>query len=461
VDTIDLYELYSYEVKDTQLSRYTLEEVAVFEGVVHKIERDKPFHQMSKDELEEYNRRDAQILVEIEEKYGFVEQKIELANEINWFINILSPSRFGDALVLRKLRELGYVAPTRYEVPEKSYKGGYVKEPKVGVFEKIVVFDINSLYPNIIVNNKIDVANLKGECLPEIIRHYLTERQNLKQLFKETKNKKYDIKQKAVKILANSLYGLFGLRYFRFYDAEKAGTITRIGRETIQNLEKFMKDLGYEVLYADTDSVFIQVEDLSIVSELESLINTYIAPYTAKVDYIFEKVLFFGTEEKATKKRYYGITAEGKEIVKGIELRRRDWCGLTKKILHDMLRLALSGVTKQQFILKKADYKRRLYRGEFDEDLIITKSVRAIDEYKVNQMHVKALKKALERGYPNMGKISYIITRGGNVEPVLESLKDKPDYRWYWKHQILPALERVEKAVWSKKGKQQHLNIYY
>lgn len=222
-----------------------------------------------------------------------------------------------------------------------------------------------------------------------------------------------------------------------------------------------MKDLGYTVLYADTDSVFIQVEDLSIVPELESLINVYLAPYTAKVDYIFEKVLFFGTEKRAAKKRYYGITTEGKEIIRGIELRRRDWCGLTKKVLHDALRSVFSGITKEQFILKKADYKRRLYRGEFDQDLIITKSVKDLNDYKVNQPHVKALRKALAQGYPNTGKISYIIVRGGDVEPVIESLKHKPDYRWYWKHQILPVLERVEKAVWVKKGKQQHLNMYY
>ena len=196
-----------------------------------------------------------------------------------------------DTIIYRKLHENKIVVPFSEDKTKSNYPGGYVKEPLVGIHDNVVSFDLNSLYPSIIMqynmspetiadgevtnvdieavltksqklnnNNKALAANGqyfnidKVGIVPMIIDEMYNERVGIKQemisaqqelqnVDKEDKQKLYQIerqislsenKQMAIKILLNSLYGAMGNKYFRFFDQRIAEAITLTGQLTIR-----------------------------------------------------------------------------------------------------------------------------------------------------------------------------------------------------------------------------------
>jgi DNA polymerase elongation subunit (family B) len=93
---------------------------------------------------------------------------------------------------------------------------------------------------------------------PTILDDLFKMRQEAKAKFKETRDQKYDMKQKATKILMNSFYGVLGHPGFRLYRRDIAEAITWFGRETIQHTKVELEKLNYEVVAGDTDSVFFK-----------------------------------------------------------------------------------------------------------------------------------------------------------------------------------------------------------
>ena len=428
-DYIDLHDLYYKEVKG--LSSYTLEEVARHEGKMQKIKREKPIHRMNREELEKYNVRDVEIVKEIDKEYGFTELKLQLANMVNLTTDMLSPLLLGDSVVIRRIKELGKVAPTKEKHEKEPYIGAFVKTPKAGLHRNIAVFDVTSMYPMIIINENIDIDGFRGEVLPHLERTFLKARNFAKKMYKKTKDKKYNVQQKSIKVVCNALYGLLGLKHFRFYNFKKAAKITTTGRKILKEIEKCVEDLGLSVLYQDTDSVFVPLsseDDLKTVAiGLQDYINMMIEPYEVKLEYIFDKILFFGSEEKGTKKKYIGITKDGKKVVKGVEMRRRDWSPLAKRVMDEVCKMVFDGKAKSEILAYLADIKKHLYKGKLDEELVITKSVKNLEDYKVKQPHVRALEKALQLGAGVMaGKISYVYYGNNQVMPVIEGKLLKP-----------------------------------
>ena len=456
---IDLHDLYKADVKG--LSAYTLLEVAEYEKLegypIKKAAEGKRVYMMTRKQLMEYNVNDAAMLQEIEDKYGFIETQITLSRLVNIPLDQMTPITRADVAILRRMRELGYVAVNRRRIKPKPYKGAIVlKPPAPGLYRNIVELDFESMYPNIIIYEKIDVGRFKGEVLPYILKQLLEERRRYKKLYKETGDKKYDIMQKALKIFMNSCYGAFGQPYFRYYDYEKAEAVTRKGRQLLQLVRQFLEDHGYPVLYGDTDSIFVQIPDAETKEELVEygkmlggLVDLVIEPYHIKYEAAGD-ILFLkkANSSDPAKKRYILKTIDDEWIIRGIELRRSDWDALTKEVVWRVVEMIFQGKSREDVKKYLTEVRKKMYSGEYDDKLIISKSIDVGKEYKVKAEHVRAYKKLVKRiGSPiKIDRIMYVYV-GGDVEPLLteaeiEKYRRRLNYRKYWR-KLENAVNRV------------------
>lgn len=470
-NTIDLMAEYMGAVKG--LSSYSLEEVSKHEGFEKIKHREMSICQMRKNRslLKEYNMYDAELLYLIDKEYGFTDVKFEVAKQTNLTLDIMSQTRIGDALIIWRLRELGYVAKDKSKKKKERYQGAIVLEPQPGLYSYVGYYDVNSLYPNVIIYKNIDIEDFNGEVMPYIERMLLEDRAKYKKLYKETKDPRYNIMQNAKKILANGLYGLFGTPSFRYYDKDKAYAITSGGREVLLKIKDFVENqLGLKVLYGDTDSVFVHLApafdpenaDIDAIKEfgefVKDEINENIVPFQVKMEALMTKILFFKSVSKGgVKKRYVGITDKGTYVVRGLEVRRSDWSELTKEVMWRIFDMILKeGKTKKDVMAYLRQVKKNLYAGKYDDKIVLAKSLsKAVSDYKATPPHVRAYLKAKKRGYEFVGeKIRYVWVKGGDVEPVYHGVdlsKLQIDYDTIWETQIMSPVRRILDSIGAGK----------
>ncbi|XP_035145070.1 DNA polymerase alpha catalytic subunit isoform X3 [Callithrix jacchus] len=252
-----------------------------------------------------------------------------------------------------------------------AYAGGLVLDPKVGFYDKfILLLDFNSLYPSIIQEFNICFTtvqrvaaeaqkitedgeqeqipelpdpNLEMGILPREIRKLVERRKQVKQLMKlQDLNPdlmlQYDIRQKALKLTANSMYGCLGFSYSRFYAKPLAALVTYKGREILMHTKEMVQKMNLEVIYGDTDSIMINTnstnleEVFKLGNKVKSEVNKLYKLLEIDIDGIFKSLLLL------KKKKYAALvvepTSDGKYItkqeLKGLDIVRRDWCDLAK-----------------------------------------------------------------------------------------------------------------------------------
>jgi len=252
-----------------------------------------------------------------------------------------------------------------------AYAGGLVLEPKRGFYDKcVLLLDFNSLYPSIIQEYNIDFTTVKydktkkfGELaegedplsiipevpdqgqeegvLPRLIRTIVTKRRAVKDAMKKEKDpaklKVMDVRQLALKIMANSMYGCLGFTHSRFYAKPLAALVTFKGREILQDTMDLSNDqMGHEVIYGDTDSIMVYTatDDLQEVkkigNEIKREVNKKYRLLEIEIDGVMQSMLLLN------KKKYAALMVEEKNGVvtlvketKGLDLVRRDWCELS------------------------------------------------------------------------------------------------------------------------------------
>ena len=263
----------------------------------------------------DYNMKDVELVDRLEEKMGLITLALTIAYKggVN-YQDTFGVTAIWESIIYRKLNANKVVVPlSSEEKPYRPFAGGYVKEPQVGRHEWIVSFDLNSLYPNLIVQYNMSPETLtdntqmndvsyylsgqtvSGEysvaangstyrkdidgVLPQIIEEYYDERVSVKKLqlaAQKEIQKGYttqldkeivtlENKQLAIKILLNSLYGALGNKHFHYFDIRLAEGVTLSGQLAIQWAEKAMnaamnKLLNTEkdyVVAIDTDSLYV------------------------------------------------------------------------------------------------------------------------------------------------------------------------------------------------------------
>jgi DNA polymerase I len=377
--------------------------------------------------------------------------------------------------LMREAYKIGELIPRRVERPYFPYSGAVVLAPKPGVHENISVLDFKAMYPSIMMIHNVspdtyvplsepapssgvniapevghrfrkDPAGFYKEVLSSLIAIRDQIRPKLSKL--DPKSMEYrvlDARQKAVKVITNAAYGYTGWVGARWYIKPVAEAATAWGRYTIMNTIDLAKKVGLEVVYSDTDSLFVKNEldkIKKISAEVERTLGLEIKP-----DEIYTRILF--TEAK---KKYCGLLPDGSLNIVGLEVVRGDWAGCAKNVQGKVLELIL----KKQAPERAAEYVRQYIvdlrqKNVPYKDLIIWKTLtKPAEEYAVKAPHVEAAKLLLKEGYAlSMGdKIGYVITVGAGklytkAKPYALASYDEVDVEYYMTNQVLPAASRI------------------
>ena len=261
----------------------------------------------------DYNIRDVELVERFEDKMGLITLALTMAYRggVN-YTDTFGTTAIWDSIIYRDLYQDNVIVPFPTEQQKGDYPGGYVKEPQVGMHDHVVSFDLNSLYPSLIMQYNMSPETIINtttpgmdvekvlemdwfkrsptECvavggqhfrtdvqgvLPRIIEEMYTERVDVKKAMikaqkelqkvnKDDKQELYRIqkeislnenRQMAIKILLNSLYGALGNRYFRFFDQRVAEAITLSGQAIIRWGENAANSYLNKALKTDTDYV--------------------------------------------------------------------------------------------------------------------------------------------------------------------------------------------------------------
>lgn len=366
------------------------------------------------DNLIHYNVQDVMLCVEIDRS----ERLIEFMNELRILCycqleDTLTVTRMLDSYVL-KLYHNRLVFPSKEHHDVKHYKGAIVELNTEGLHRNVAVFDLSSLYPSIIVsanlspesiennNSSLVIGNHKVRqdirgYLPETVKTLFSERKRFKDLrnkeeYESDRYKFYDMRQTAMKIILNSIYGQTAYPNSRLYDARVAETITWVGREIITWSKDYIEDIGYKVLYIDTDSLHVEFDEINLenMKNVLGLINCSYDEFAGKLglknhifNMDFEKIyskVFYG---QGTKKRYAGALCykDGKTVdildVWGFETKRSDASTFTKEMLKNVFDMVLRQDKPKDQILKYiGDEIDRIRKGDFSfEEIGIPKGM--------------------------------------------------------------------------------------
>ncbi|RLI73354.1 DNA polymerase, partial [Archaeoglobales archaeon] len=408
-------------------------------------------------------------------------------------------SQLDEAYLMRKAVEQNVIIENnpkqediRIRRMKPSYTGGFVLEPKRGIHTDIVVFDFRSLYPTIIITHNIspDTIDCKHEeCRtnrpPNFDHHFCTKKKGfIPRNLEDVIRRRVEIKQKmksfqkgsaeykslynmqyALKIIANAMYGYMGYVGARWYCYACAAATAAFGRHYIKKSIEIAKEEGCEIIYGDTDSLFVRIpsvgkERLKETSlNLLQKINSQL-PGIIELEFRgnYEAGIFVTVkgEKRGAKKRYALIDKEGNLEIRGFETVRRDWCELAKWVQHEVLRIILQERDINKALKLVRDTIKRIRDGKAtkDELTIYTQLTMPLNAYRAIGPHVKAAMKLKQMGEP-VGEgmvVSYIITKGaGSISdramPADFVGEGEYDPEYYVNHQVLPAAMRVLQAL--------------
>ena len=376
LDYLEVFKKFTYNTLGQQES-YRLDHIAHVVLGERKLsyEEHGNLYTLYKEDYEkfiDYNIRDVELVHLIDQKLDLISLVLTMAYRggVN-YQDTLGTTAIWDSIIYRMLNKQRIAVPAKTEKPKTAYPGGYVKDPQVGSHDWVCSFDLNSLYPNIIVqynmspetvldgfyndvsvdkilNREIDVSSEdfclaptgirfsqdKKGVVPEIIEQYYAERRIIKdEMLKAQKelqknpSKELEYKitalnnqQMAIKILMNSLYGALGNRWFRYFDQRVAESITLAGQLSIKWAERAVNDEMKKLLKTDDDYV-VAIDTDSLYIRMGDLVNQFNPKDPVKfLDKIcsehFEKVLEKSYAELAAVTNAYTNRMEmGREVI--------------------------------------------------------------------------------------------------------------------------------------------------
>jgi DNA polymerase I len=385
--------------------------------------------------------------------------------------------RQADWYLLAEAHRRGILAPDkRAHQGSADYEGGVVLEPPAGIHEDVVYLDFSSMYPSIMVAYNISpdtyvpreaAPEVAVDEAPEVGHRFRTEpdgffKRLLEQLIDRRNGLKdemadlpadsqerhnLEVEEQAVKVLTNAFYGYMGWSGARWQSVPCAEATTAWGRHFIQRAVEMADDMGLEVLYGDTDSVMIASDPAAeaFITEVNEEL-----PIELEVEAHFDTLFFTGA-----KKRYAGRTKDGETIVRGLEVRRGDWCEYAKDVQQEVIDTLLTEQDPDQATRFAKDAVQALRDGEvpLDELRIYKTLTMDPEDYSSKQPHAMAVQRAREQqeGFeaPIGSKIGYVIVDDGDLVSERARLIDfldedeELDADYYIDKQVVPAAHRV------------------
>jgi len=345
LDYMDIFKKFGYSFGPQE--SYRLDHIANVVLGERKLAYDGTLHTLYSTDHQkfiDYNIKDVELVDRMEDKIAMITLTMTMAYKagVN-YADTMGTVAIWDALIHKTLLAQNIIVPPNTNSFKSDYEGGYVQDPQCGVHDWVCSFDVNSLYPNIIVQwnmspetimrgkvepditvdkmlagykNTSDMSmaatgqyfdNSKQGFMPKIIEEMYDERviikkkmivskkeleacdkSNIKEVYRiERDIAHFENQQTAIKILLNSLYGALGNKYFRYFTMEIAEGITITGQFIIKWAEKYVNGFLNKTLKTDKDYV-IAIDTDSVYAGLADLVNHVMpdADTTKKVDFL-------------------------------------------------------------------------------------------------------------------------------------------------------------------------------
>ncbi len=431
----------------------------------------------------EYCEHDALLALRILRKLRAVERGADMATVANLYLEEGLNGRTSllvDSLLIPEAdrRKIG-VPPTRRTVGDTAIEGGYVHAIKPDLVRWVVVLDFKSMYPSIVISKNICFTTfsptegtivapngarflapeVRRGLIPDILRSLMAERDRLKRELKAAKSEDErlyrDGLQNAVKILMNSFYGVLASSFYRFTNKEIGAAITAFARETTKSVIAAVGAEGAEVIYSDTDSIFVRspVATLEGARALGEKLSSTFSREGTSLEFQGVYASFFS---HGVKKRYVARQVWPKEdtIIRGYETRRTDSFDLQSQSLTEVFDLVLSGETEKA-CERWREVVQNILQGKYEaERFIIARTVRDEEQYNAATRDalpfLRIFRQLKEEGYPVVPgmKVAWIVTNAKKspqqVEPYVEGreLKGRPDFQYY-AERVAQTLSRV------------------
>ena len=439
----------------------------------------------------EYSLNDAVITLKLAEKlFNLVVELTKIVGQSLFDVSRMTYGQCVEWFLIKNAHDFNELIPPKpvgkfvSNRINKTYEGAYVHEPKPGLYENITVYDFRSLYPSIVVSYNICPTTLFCDCckegyttpdidgkkysfckkhkgfIPKLLEDLINRRIRIKEILKKLDKQDEDYKilssrSYAIKTIANAIYGYFGFGRSRWYCIECAASITALGRYYIKKVIEDAEKWGFNVLYSDTDSIFIALGDKSL-EDGEKFVKDVNENLPEMMELEFQG--FYPRGIFVAKKRYALADTIGKLTVKGLEWVRRDWSNVAKETQINVLKtILISGsIDKAVEIVKETIKNLKSGKVPLSEVTIYTQLTRKIEDYDSIGPHVSAAIKARDKGYKfEPGQIiKYVVVKGGGsisdksyiLDDVIErNLEYDPEY--YINNQVLPAVERIFEVI--------------
>ncbi len=446
-----------------------------------------------------YNLHDSLLAFKLSEK--ILPSIIEMVKIVG--LTVYDATRMGfsqlvESYLLKQAPSFNEIAPNKPDHDEikrrrmQTYKGAFVYEPKPGLYRDIVVFDYRSLYPTIISSHNIDPAMRNCTCcegkaklapienknerywfctkrkgfIPTMIEDLIKRRMRIKEIIKEKQpSALLDARQNSLKLLANSFYGYLGFFAARWYSIECAKAVTAYGRYYIHKVIDTAKKAGFNVIYSDTDSVFMTL-DKKTKKDIEKFAESVNMDLPELMELEFEGLYPAGifvsakVTETGAKKKYALLTEEGALKIRGFETVRRNWSFIAKEVQEQVLNIVL----KENKPEKALDYVKQVVKElknkkiPLEKVIIHTQLQKETQDYAAIGPHVAIAKKLKEKGI-EVGPgfmIRYVVTKGEkkirDKAKLPEEVKQEDyDADYYIENQVIPSVEKIFAVLGYKK----------
>ena len=330
LDYLELYKKFTY----TNQESYRLDHICNVELGEKKLDHSefdtfKEFYEKDWQKFIDYNIHDVRLVDKLDDKMKLIELAYTMAYDakVN-YEDVFSQVRMWDNYIYNELNKRKIAIPPKKEATKDTkYAGAYVKEPKPGFYDWVVSFDLNSLYPHLIMQYNISPETLRESRHPsasvegilnqeiEVDKQYATcangaqYRKDVHGFLPEMMRKMYDSRvifkkrmikakkqyektptveltkeiarcnniQMAKKISLNSAYGAIGNEHFRYYKTANAEAITLSGQVSIRWIENKMNDYLNKLLSTDKEDYVIASDTDSIYLNLGPLVNKFFA----------------------------------------------------------------------------------------------------------------------------------------------------------------------------------------
>ena len=365
-------------------------------------------------------------------------------------------------------------------IKDKKYRGGLVVEPKEGIHFDVVVMDFASLYPSIIKVRNLSYETVRcphEECKKNTIpgtNHWACTKKNgltsmiigslrdlrvnyykslsKKETLTDDQRQQYTVVSQALKVILNASYGVMGAEIFPLYFLPVAEATTAIGRHTILETIKKCEETDVEVLYGDTDSLFLKKPT---PEQIKTVIEQ--AKKDHGVDLEIDKTYRYCVLSNR-KKNYLGGTKSGKVDVKGLTGKKSHTPAFIKNLFYELVDILSKVQTMDDFVKAKQDISERISicgkKVEAKEipleDLTFNVMLsKAPSEYvKTIPQHIRAAKQLESiREIKKGDKISFIkILNKPGVKPVELAKKEEIDSKKYMEF-MESTLEQITSSM--------------